>query len=75
MSTNAARREYLAAIAEFQQALRDFSAGMGHVLDQAPTDDAARAGEVTALFREAMGPRKAAKRAPRIERTARVRKA
>ena len=65
MSTKAARREYLQAVAEFDLACRAFSRGMERVLEPA-APDAAR------LF----GPRKPAKRAPRAARGAeRARKA
>jgi hypothetical protein len=58
MSTKAARREYLQAVAEFNLACQDFSRGMDRVLKAAPAPAAAR------LF----GPRKPARRAPRAAR-------
>jgi len=57
MSTKAARREYLRAVAEFDLACRAFSRGMDRVL-QAPAPVAAR------FF----GPRKPARRSPRAAR-------
>jgi hypothetical protein len=59
MSTKAARREYLQAVAEFERACRTFAQGMERVLD--PPAPAAADG----LF----GPRKPVKRAARISRT------
>jgi hypothetical protein len=58
MSTKAARREYLQALAEFEQACRAFARGMERVLE--PPAPAA-----SGLF----GPRKPARRAARISRT------
>ncbi|MGK6307942.1 hypothetical protein [Variovorax sp. DT-64] len=57
MSTKAARREYLQAVAEFERACRTFAQGMERVLDP-PAPAAA------GLF----GPRKPVKRAARISR-------
>ncbi|HJS04534.1 MAG TPA: hypothetical protein VJ832_13725 [Variovorax sp.] len=66
MSTKAARREYLQAVAEFNLACQEFSRGMDRVLQSAPSPAAER------LF----GPRKAARRAPRAARVVeRARKA
>ncbi|WP_162575516.1 hypothetical protein [Variovorax sp. PBL-H6] len=58
MSTKAARREYLQAVAEFQQGCRAFGRGMEQVLEP-PAPAAA------GLF----GPRKPVRRAPRVSRT------
>ncbi|GAA4342324.1 hypothetical protein GCM10023165_23960 [Variovorax defluvii] len=62
MSTKAARREYLQAVAEFQRACRDFSAGMTRVLEPPPTEPASE--EVGWIVR-AIGTSKPPKRAPR----------
>jgi hypothetical protein len=59
MSTKAARREYLQAVAEFERACQTFARGMERVLE--PPAPAAADG----LF----GPRKPARRAARISRT------
>jgi hypothetical protein len=59
MSTKAARREYLQAVAEFERGVRTFAQGMERVIE--PPAPAAADG----LF----GPRKPAKRAARISRT------
>ncbi|KWT64464.1 MULTISPECIES: hypothetical protein [unclassified Variovorax] len=58
MSTKAARREYLQAVAEFERACRTFASGMEQVLE--PQAPAAAAG----LF----GPRKPARRTARTPR-------
>ena len=63
MSTKAARREYLQAVAEFQQAVQKFAAGMERILD-APTPNQVQGTMLTQL----LGPRKPAKRAPRAGR-------
>ena len=70
MSTKAARREYLQAVAEFQRACREFSAGMARVLEPAEAPEPADAGWIA----RSLGPSKPPKRAPpraRESRTAR----
>jgi len=62
MSRRAARREYLQAVAEFQAAVQEFSAGMSRILDSPARDD-----ERGAVLMRLLGPRKPAKRSPRTE--------
>jgi hypothetical protein len=57
MRSDSARREYLQGVAEFQRALREFSFGMSRVLSE---DD-------PETFKQLLGPRKPAKRAPPLE--------
>ena len=60
MSTKAARREYLQAVAEFQRACRDFSAGMAKVLEPVETPAPGDAGWIA----RTLGPSKPPRRAP-----------
>ena len=60
MSTKAARREYLQAVAEFQRACREFSTGMSRVLEPAEAPERADAGWIA----RTLGPSKPPKRAP-----------
>ncbi|WP_077002207.1 hypothetical protein [Variovorax sp. KK3] len=66
MSTKAARREYLQAVAEFQRACRDFSRGMSEVL---PPPQAQEPGDASFIART-LGPSRPAKRAPQRSREA-----
>jgi hypothetical protein len=68
MSTRAARREYLDAVAEFQRALQEFSVGMGRVLDPSLPNRSPQDGTQPAVIAELLGPRKPAQRAPRARR-------
>ncbi|WP_170855547.1 hypothetical protein [Variovorax sp. CF079] len=67
MSTKAARREYLEAVAEFQRALQEFSVGMGR-LDPSPPNRSPQDGAQPAVIAQLLGPRKPAQRAPRAQR-------
>lgn len=64
MSTKAARREYLQAVAEFQLGVQKFAAGMERILDLPTPED----GQETVLT-QLLGPRKPARRAPRSARS------
>ena len=68
MSTRAARREYLEAVAEFQRALQEFSVGMGRALDPSLPNRSPQDGVQPAVITELLGPRKPAKRALRAQR-------
>ena len=67
MSTRAARREYLEAVAEFQRALQEFSVGMGR-LDPSLPNRSPQDGAQPAVIAQLLGPRKPAQRAPRAQR-------
>ncbi|MDM0047980.1 hypothetical protein [Variovorax sp. J22R115] len=72
MTAKSARREYFEALAAFDRACLDFSKGMGAVLD--PVAQQAPSGEPQPLLAN-LGPRKPAKRAPRSDPGALVKRA
>ncbi|MDM0109525.1 hypothetical protein QTH97_31685 [Variovorax sp. J22R24] len=71
MSAKSARREYLEALAAFERACRDFSKGMGAVLDPAQPKSSSEPQPLLAN----LGPRKPAKRALRSDSAEQVKRA
>lgn len=68
MSTKAARRDYLQAVAEFQQGVQQFADGMGRILHSSTPAGTPHDDEQAAAITQRLGPRKPAKRAPRSHR-------
>lgn len=58
MNTRAARREYFEAVAEFQRSLQEFSAGMGHLLDDPSEPNGAPHVQPSTMLLKLLGPRK-----------------